>query len=414
MSRRSPSGSVPTVVLGLGQNGLASVRALGRQGVPVIGIDDDLSRPGAHSRYCRALDCPQFREGGESLLAFLMDLGTRLPQRPFLWPSGDLNLRMMSDHREELARYYRFVLPSRKAVDMALDKRSFYAFAEARGFSVPLTRVATVDTIAEVAREARYPSIMKPTLRDAAWRANHGVKLYEVHSAAELRARFDELAPICPEILVQELIPGADTQLVFSLTYIDATGEPVSMFTGRKLRQYRPRFGTSSMAQSEWNPAVASTTIDILRAMEYRGYGSVEFKQDPRDGRLRAIEVTARTWYPHGLSTRCGINLPYIAYCDALGLPVPTSHGFEDGVKWIDEERDVRSALESIKAGTLTVGGWLGSYRGRRTYALSAVDDPAPILTLVRRTAKSGLRTAWRRCTGRRPAATATSAGVRG
>jgi len=240
------------------------------------------------------------------------------------------------------------------------------------------------------------------------------VKLYEVHSAAEMRARFDELSPICPEILVQELIPGPDTQLVFSLTYIDATGEPVAMFTGRKLRQYRPRFGTSSMAQSEWNPAVASTTIDILRAMEYRGYGSVEFKQDPRDGRLRAIEVTARTWYPHGLATRCGINLPYVAYADALGLPVPISHGFDDGVKWIDEERDMRSALESIKAGNLTVGAWLGSYRGRRTYALAAVDDPAPILALARRTAASGLRTVWRRCTGRRPAAAAKAAGVRG
>jgi predicted ATP-grasp superfamily ATP-dependent carboligase len=404
---------VPAVVLGLGQNGLASVRALGRRGVPVIGIDDDLARPGAHSRYCRAVHCPGFRTGGDALLAFLLDLGARLPSPAFLLPSGDLNLRLMSEHRDTLARFYRFVLPSPEGVDLALDKRAFYAFAEAHGFSVPQTRVATPDTVAEVARDARYPAILKPALREMAWRTDHGVKLYEVHSADELRARYDELSPICPDILVQELIPGPDTSLVFSLTYVDAFGEPVAMFTGRKLRQYRPRFGTSSMARSEWNPAVAETTIEILKALKYRGYGSVEFKQDPRDGQLRAIEVTARTWYPHGLATACGINLPYIAYADALGLPIPGTLGFEDGVTWIDEDRDVRSAVESIRAGSLTVRAWLGSYRGRRTYALAATDDPGPILNLARRTARAGLRRVWRRCPGRRVAATPASAGGR-
>jgi D-aspartate ligase len=392
---------VPAVVLGLGQNGLASVRALGRRGVPVIGIDDDMDRPGAHSRYCRAMDCPGFRVGGDALLAFLVDLGAKLPERPFLIASGDLNLRLVSDHRDTLARFYRFVLPSPEAVDLALDKRAFYAFAEDHGFSVPQTRVATRETIDAVARGARYPAIVKPALRDAAWRAEHGVKLYEVHSADELRARFDELAAVCAEILVQELIPGPDSALVFSLTYIDALGEPVAMFTGRKLRQYRPRFGTSSMALSEWNPAVAQLTIDILRALKYRGYGSIEFKQDPRDGTLRAIEVTARTWYPHGIATYCGINLPFIAYADALGLPLEPTLGFDTGVKWIDEERDVRSALESIRAGNLTVRAWLGSYRGRRTYALAAVDDPGPVLALARRTAASGLRRLLKRGGGR-------------
>jgi predicted ATP-grasp superfamily ATP-dependent carboligase len=156
------------------------------------------------------------------------------------------------------------------------------------------------------------------------------------------------------------------------------------------------------MARSEWRPAVAETTRALLRALGYRGYGSVEFKQDPRDGGLRVIEVTARTWYPHGLATRCGVNLPYLAYADALGLPVERRDGFDEGVTWIDEDRDVRSALESVRAGDLTVRAWLGSYRGRRTYALAALDDPRPIVALAGRTLRAGLRRAWTRCTHRR------------
>ncbi len=58
----------------------------------------------------------------------------------------------------------------------------------------------------------------------------------------------------------------------------------------------------------------------------------VEFKRDRRDGQFKITEVTGgRTWFPHGLVTRSGINLPLIWYRDVLGLPVepptPTTRG---------------------------------------------------------------------------------------
>jgi hypothetical protein len=35
-------------------------------------------------------------------------------------------------------------------------------------------------------------------------------------------------------------------------------------------------------------------------------------------GEYLMTEVTGRTWYPHALSERCGINLPWIAYSDLV------------------------------------------------------------------------------------------------
>jgi predicted ATP-grasp superfamily ATP-dependent carboligase len=114
--------------------------------------------------------------------------------------------------------------------------------------------------------------------------------------------------------------------------------------------------------------------------MRYTGYGSVEFKWDPRREIFKAIEVTVRTWFPHGITTACGLNLLHIAYCDLVGLPIPDHEGFEDGVKWIHEDRDLRSALQLLREGELGVGDWLKSYRGKRTYALAAADDPLPFV----------------------------------
>ena len=82
------------VVLGLGQNGLATVRALGRQGIPVFGIDRDLRQYTARTRYCKKIMCSDFKKG-EGIIQTLIDLGTQLPGKAVLFPSGDHSLHMV-------------------------------------------------------------------------------------------------------------------------------------------------------------------------------------------------------------------------------------------------------------------------------------------------------------------------------
>ena len=374
--------TAPGVVLGLGQNGLGTVRALGRRGVPVVGLDANLTQATARSRYCMPVACGDVRSE-EGLLATLLQLGKILPHKGVLFPSGDLNLLVVSEHRAQLAPYYHFALPDHEAVQLILDKVAFYEWAERCGFAIPRTYIPGPEGPGLLAREIRYPVLVKPHLRDAGWRGKHGVKLYEAHSPDELLRTYEALVVHHPHLLLQECVPGPEDQLVFSITYLDAQLDPLGMFTGRKLRQFPPRFGTSSMAQSRWDPEVAGLSLAVLRALRYRGYGSVEFKRDPRDGILRIIEVTGRTWYPHGLATACGVNLPYLAYRDLLGLPVERPVGFIEGVKWIDEDRDLRAALAHRAEGRFALGAWLASYRGRRIWAISAADDPRPAVALA-------------------------------
>ena len=383
----------PGIVLGLGQNGLATIRALGRKGIPVIGIDSNLDQPTAKSRYCIRVQCDDFKAGGEGLLHCLLDIGKNLPCKGVLFPSGDLNLIVVSEGREALEPYFLFALPEKESVRLILNKNDFYKFALREGFPIAKTYfLKGLEEIQEAARQISYPALIKPFLRDAAWREQHNLKLYEARSAEELIRECEHIFPMHHEILIQECIPGADSELSFSLTYLDRHLEPLAMFTGRKLRQEPPRFGTSSMAQSKWDPWIAETSISLLKALRYRGYGSVEFKRDPRDGAFKIIEVTGRTWYPHGLSTRCGVNLPYLAYCDLLGLKVERPQSFEEGVKWIDEDRDLRSSLQYHREGNLSLLAWIKSYRGKRTYALAAMDDPAPILSTIGRFGRGLLR----------------------
>jgi predicted ATP-grasp superfamily ATP-dependent carboligase len=372
----------PAIVLGLGQNGLATVRALARQGISVIGVDGNLRQPTAHTRLCQKVVCRDFR--GEGLLQCLLELGRTLPAKGVLFPSGDISLELISERREVLNAYYLFALPAKEVIRLALNKREFYRFAKQRGYLVPLTAFPRDEAeVEEVSREIPYPCLLKPFQPDASWRQRFpDVKAFEVASPQDLMRYYRALRRLHPEILVQEVIPGPDSRLFFSLTYFDGQ-RVLGMFTGRKLRQFPPYYGTSCMAESIWNPWVAEETVRLLKELGYRGYGSVEFKWDPRDERFKIIEFTPRTWFPHGLSTACGVNLPYTMYQSVLGLPVEEPRGFPEGVRWIHEERDLQSALRMWRQGKLTVREWLASYRGRRTYALAAWDDAGPLLAAL-------------------------------
>jgi predicted ATP-grasp superfamily ATP-dependent carboligase len=93
----------PAIVLGLGQNSLATVGDLARQGIPVIGVDANLTQPTANTCLCHKVACPDFR--GEGLLQCLPDLGRTLPAKVVLFPAGDINLDLVSERREVLREW---------------------------------------------------------------------------------------------------------------------------------------------------------------------------------------------------------------------------------------------------------------------------------------------------------------------
>jgi predicted ATP-grasp superfamily ATP-dependent carboligase len=403
----SSTAQTPAIVLGLGQNGLATARALGRVGIPVIGIDSDLEQPGAQTRYARKIQCPDFSIEGPGLVECLERLADELGTKAVLFPSGDINLTVVSEYRERLAQRFHISLPSREVLHTILDKKAFYRFAQEHG--LPIANTWFVDDPDDVRRlrgQVRYPALIKPYQPTSAWRKAFDTRLFIANGDDDLVALYDRLYAVHQDLLVQEYIPGSDGDLCWGVTYLQRDGSPAAVWTGLKLRQYPRGFGTATLAESRWQPEVAETTLHTLRTLGHAGYGVVEFKRDSRDRSLRITEVTGgRTWFPHGIVTRAGINLPYIWYCDVLGLPVPgpklNGQGFEEGLRWIHEERDLKTVwLYFLGRDGFGVRDWLRSYRGRRTYAYAAWDDPGPILMSIRRVLRTGMRRLKRRTPG--------------
>ncbi len=325
----------------------------------------------------------QWRDG-------LLELGRTLEQPAVLIPSSDRQVHCMALYKESLLQYYRFSLPSASLLELLGDKLKFCAFAKEAGYDIPRTFVRPApEEVADIAAQLHYPCLIKPHERDAEWDrlfANRKVVLAE--TPQELISAYRVAAAARDDLLIQEMVPGPDTELIFSNAYLDSRSRVVALWTGRKLRQLPIHFGTSTLAESIWDPTAAAITQSLLTKLRFTGYANIEFKRDARDGKYKIMEITpARTWYPHLLGTAAGVNIPYIWYCDLLGLPKPRKSRFRQGVVWVDEYRDLFAVLDYRKEGTLSLRRWIGSYRGTRAFALASWRDPLPILFVALRLA---------------------------
>jgi predicted ATP-grasp superfamily ATP-dependent carboligase len=188
-----------------------------------------------------------------------------------------------------------------------------------------------------------------------------------------------EKASVCGPLMMQEVVPGDDTDFYTFGAYQDASSRALGVFVSRKVRQHPRNFGESRIAESCWVDEVADDALRLLHELSFHGVSGTEFKRDPRDGRLKLMEVNARHWLHHCLATAAGVNLSLIAYGDALGRPIEGGKQI-DGVRWLDFPRETRDSLLELARGELSVATFVSGLRTVRVDAVFSLDDPLPAL----------------------------------
>ncbi len=364
------------VVLTLRENGLGVVRALGRQGVPVIAVDDTVDRFYTKTRYARRVACEDFY--GTGLIDRLCELGKNLGGDAVLIPTNDMTVTLVSQYRHRLETAYRHSLPSAGMVDLLMDKDATRKFAETNGFLMPRSfEVTTEQELETYLQEIEPPYILKP--RSPGGLRYGTKKVVFTKSKDELKQAFRMFSQWGSGVVLQEWIPGADRNLVFALYYFDENTNPLGSFIGRKIRQYIPYCGTGCSAEPWKDDCVSEYGLRFFRAIGYTGFGAIEFKISDRDGKYYLVEPSiGRTEHLFALAEANNVNLPYIGYRHMAQLPLPTPDEPPVPVRYFNVQNDFRAARSYMRANDLTVTGWLRSLRGPKQYAVFAWDDLKP------------------------------------
>ena len=366
------------LILGLGVHGLAVARSLGRKGVVVEVADCDTRQPHCYSRYCRRLHEVSSLDD-ERLVEFLVRFGQARRHSTALFITMDKSVPVISAHRDVLSEHFTFNLPSDSVIRELMDKTRLPGFLKRCEALQPKTSwIQGPEDLAIVAGAVGFPCVVKPARR------TYGFKAGIAHSTGELEALYATSSRHIDTVVVQEWIPGGDSEVYFCFAYIGRDFNPRGVFVGHKLRQYPSGTGIAASAEGCDNEFVRHESLRLFRLAGYTGFGSTEFRRNPANGRYYLIEFTVgRTDYNVACAVANGVDLPFIGYCDMVGqVPDSTPPRQQNGRRWVDLGRDTQAILqEAAGVWRLQAASVLArSLSPWNVYTLFDIRDPGPFL----------------------------------
>lgn len=265
----------------------------------------------------------------EVLLPELDRLGDELiaaGKVPFLVGCGDHYARLVSEHKPHIEQRWYTPYLDFELLDDITQKERFYEICEEIGVPYPKTvyldcgdKAATVDD-----GGFTYPVIAKPS-NSAAWHYAEfegQQKVYLIHDRAQLEALYKQLQETSYDklLIVQEFIPGDDTQIRILSTYLDAAGNPVFMVGGRVMvEDHAPTaIGNPAVIVSEQLDKVCDDALRFMRHVGYRGMANFDVKYDERDNTFKFFEINTRPGRSSDFVRQAGINFAQVQVHDVL------------------------------------------------------------------------------------------------
>jgi predicted ATP-grasp superfamily ATP-dependent carboligase len=375
-------GTHGVVVLGSDFKALGVVRSLGRRGIPSI-IIDNLPRSAWFSRYI----VKQFRWHGPmdstSFLNFLLNIGKEYHLEQWvLFPVQDEVVELVARNNQQLAGIYRLVTQEWEIVQWAIDKCLTYRMAQEMDVPYPKTWYpVNEDDLRKL--EISFPVIVKPAISIHLQQAMR-LKALFASNYAELLTQYRLAANIMhpQEIMIQEFIPSdGHDRTQFSVATYCKEGRAIIRMTARRTRQYPIDFGLSStFVEAVEVPALFEPAEKLLRYMRVSGMVEIEFKYDCRDEQYKLLDINVRPWAWHTLCIACGLDFPFIQYCDVLEQAPVSVVPCYGNYHWVRLLTDLPAGLQEMRAGITTPWAYFHSLLGKTVFAVFDWSDPLPAL----------------------------------
>ncbi len=372
------------IVLGASPTGLYAVRELANAGLSVAVADV--------AQGC-ALSSRHVAGGGRSFMGdlaaieeWLLGMPRAGDSRPVLLPTNDLFIEFVVERRQRLAARFEFAACHEGLAAELLDKSLFHALCGRHGMPTPgVWPAENAEEALALAGRVPYPCILKPMLIHRARGFLKGKKVLIARDQAEFEAHARELPPESGGWLVQEVITGPESDITLFAGYVGRDGRLRQAFTARKLRQYPPGFGSASLVLSAPCAETLALTGDFLGRIGFRGVCGAEFKRDPRDGRLKIIEINPRPTLWFQVSHDAGKRVVEAAVRDLAGDGVAADPPQSETVLWRYGFKDLASAAFYIRppADFILPAPDVSLARAatRRSWPVFSGSDPRPALS---------------------------------
>ncbi|MGD9201690.1 MAG: hypothetical protein PVI26_09020 [Chitinispirillia bacterium] len=371
------------IVLGASINGLGIIRALGRCKIKVYAF---YKNPGIEIGCKSKYSIPILYNSKKDLLSKLITVSELEKTNPILFCSSDEMVSFVLENNNYLKKFFSYNFGNIDLIKILLDKNEYNRLLKKNTIPYPKTlypkEYDSHEKMLEEIESMLFPVLAKPaiTFKNAGTAYEKNIVF---QSFSDIKKFIKQNQESLDEIIFQEIIPHRDDDIYYCTGYSDRQGNIKALFSVHKLRCYHPEFGISSFTVSQQLPEVRRLVISYLRKLQYKGLFDIEFIYDSRDSQYKLIEINPRTTLSNSHSESCGINIPYITYCDLQGIEYNQKQEQKDAIYWIYFWIDSGSFYRKLKKKQITPIEWISSILKARSFAVWAKDDIKPFLVFI-------------------------------
>lgn len=292
-------------------------------GCPAVVVSAVATRPMQRSSFITNVVVPGI-DDDQVLVAALETVAAQHPGRTLvLLTNTDWFVRAVVTNAERLSAHYLLPYCTQPVLDEVSSKEGFAAIC-AR-LDIPTPRTVPVDlaalraaggraAVADLVVDLDFPVVAKPSSSAE----HHYLQMAGKNKVDHLdsRAELDDLlgrlldAGYTGTYLVQDRIPGDETQMRSLTAYRDARGVVTLLSTGRVLlEEHTPgTLGIPAAILTEAYEDAMDAATRFLDAAGYTGFANFDYKLDPRTGRHVYFEMNPRIGRNNYYVTASGAN----------------------------------------------------------------------------------------------------------
>lgn len=241
-------------------------------------------------------------------------------EKVLLVPCHDVYVRLVVENADELKKYYTFNTPNEKIMDSFLVKEKFYETYKNSTLDFPQTYFYDVTKTLNIPENFKYPLILKPGDGLLYYRHHfeNQAKVYRLNTKEELEEVVNQIkkSGYDGNLIIQEYIPGDDTNLFDSVFYVNTKGKAcLASFAQIGLQEHGPTaLGNCTVLINNYNQyGKTKETVEklknFLEGIGYTGFAEFDLKFDPRDQKFKVLEINPRQARSSYYLCACGYNL---------------------------------------------------------------------------------------------------------
>ena len=370
------------IVIGSYVMGYGVIRSFANKPVNIIALSYENVDFAHRSKYVAEwYKVPHPRKNEKEFIDFLLEKAQEW-NGAIIFDTDDNVSSTISRNRDALLKFYKIVAASWDMMKIFLEKKNAWHIALKAGVPHPTNFLpVTKSDFEDIKNQIKFPCLLKP-VSGHEFKEKFNKKNFVVNNLEE----YDKYVDIClennQEVMVQEIISGPDTNIFKCLTYVNSKNKLAGLFFYNKIRQNPPRYGVHRVCTSApRNEEIEKLLNQLLESSGYKGFLTVEFKKDLRDGTLKFIEANVRMPRNIFLTTASGINFPWIIYMDLMNDEQIYFDTYNDHMYWIEIYSDILNSLFRHSLENYTIKDYLKPYFSKdKIFAIFNLKDPVPFL----------------------------------